>query len=106
MKLFQLNLINFLGLALTITLLLLLPSFLIKVVWNSIYGGFLERDLSIDLWQASLLWGAAITMIYMSGVIRVDFQTIETIDLEAIDNPELREKIRKLKEEKRGKIKG
>ena len=32
-------------------------------------------------------------MIYMSGV-RVDFQTIETIDLEAIDNPELREKIR------------
>lgn len=103
MKLFQLNLINFIGLALTVVLFLVLPSFLIKVLWNTIYGGFLERNLSIDLWQASLLWGAALSLVYMSGLVRIDFQTIESIDLESIDNPDLREKIRKLKEEKGNK---
>ena len=41
----------------------------------------------------------------MSGVIKVDFQTIDSIDLESIENPELREKIRKLKEDNHTKSK-
>ena len=100
MKLFQLNLISFLGLALAVILFLVIPSLVIKLIWNGVYGGFLERDLSIDIWQASLLWGAAITLIYMSGIVRIDFQTIDSIDLDSIDNSDLREKIRKLKEER------
>ena len=79
---------------------MLVPSFIIKTIWNSLYGGFLERDLSISIWQASLLWGAIITLIYMSGIVRIDFQTIDSIDLDSIESPELREKISELKEAK------
>ncbi len=59
----------------------------------------MERDLSIDLWQAALLWGAIMSLLYMSGIFqfKLDFRTIDTIDLDAISDPSLKEEIEQLK---------
>jgi len=76
------------------------PSFFLQILWNAVYSNFIERDLTIEIWQASLLWGAIVSAIYLSGLVRIDFQTIDSIDLDSIEDPELREKIRRLKEEK------
>ena len=100
MKLFQLNLISIILLIAGVTAFILIPSFFIQILWNSIYSNFIERDLTIEIWQASLLWGAIASAIYLSGLVRIDFQTIDSIDLDSIEDPELKEKIRRLKEEK------
>jgi hypothetical protein len=103
MKLFQLN---FLSVALALALiavLVFLPSLLIQSAWNAFYSKILEHDLTINLWQASLLWGSLLTLLYMSGVFKfkLDFKSIDSIDLDSIQDPELRAEIEKLKEEHR-----
>lgn len=100
MKLFQLNLISIILLIAAVTAFILVPSFFLQILWNAVYSNFIERDLTIEIWQASLLWGAIVSAIYLSGLVRIDFQTIDSIDLDSIEDPELREKIRRLKEEK------
>jgi len=99
-KLFQLNLINALLVIAGLAAFILIPSFFVQIVWNSVYSNFIERDLTIEIWQASLLWGAVVTAIYLTGIVRVDFQTIDSVDLDSIDDPELREKIQRLREQK------
>ena len=99
MKLFQLSILNLLILLLAIAVFVFLPSFFIKVLWNSTYESFLARDLTISIWQASYLWAAIVSLIAMSGVIKIDFQTLDSIDLDSIDNPDLRQKIQELKEQ-------
>jgi len=99
-KLFQLNLISIILLIAAVTAFILVPSFFLQILWNAVYSNFIERDLTIEIWQASLLWGAIVSAIYLSGLVRIDFQTIDSIDLDSIEDPELREKIRRLKEEK------
>jgi hypothetical protein len=79
---------------------ILIPSFFLQVIWNAVYSNFIERDLTIEIWQASFLWGAIVSAIYLSGIVRIDFQTIDSIDLDSIDDPELKAKILRLKEEK------
>lgn len=100
MKLFQLNLISALMLVIGLSAFILIPSFFLQVIWNAVYSNFIERDLTIEIWQASFLWGAIVSAIYLSGIVRVDFQTIDSIDLDSIDDPELKAKILRLKEEK------
>jgi hypothetical protein len=99
MKLFQLN---FFGIVLLLIILLasiFVPSLIIQAVWNSIYSVGIERDLSIEIWQAALLWGAVLTLVYMSGVFqfKLNFKTLDSIDLDSIPDPGLREEIEKLK---------
>ena len=100
MKLFQLNLISALMLVIGLSAFILIPSFFLQVIWNAVYSNFIERDLTIEIWQASFLWGAIVSAVYLSGVVRIDFQTIDSIDLDSIDDPELKAKILRLKEEK------
>ncbi len=99
MKLFQLNFFGILILLLSIVLLVGVPSFLIQAVWNSTCATSMERDLSIDLWQAALLWGALVAALYMTGIFqfKLDFKTIDSIDLDAINDPNLKEEIEQLK---------
>jgi hypothetical protein len=99
-KLFQLNLISALMLILGLSAFILIPSFFLQVIWNAVYSNFIERDLTIEIWQASFLWGAIVSAVYLSGIVRIDFQTVDSIDLDSIDDPELKEKILRLKEEK------
>lgn len=99
MKMFQINFSNIFFIALVLGLVIFLPSFIIQVLWNSIWTDSLERDITITLWQAGLLWGAVVTTLYMSGLFRfkIDLKTLESIDLDTIDDPELKEEIEKLK---------
>lgn len=102
MKLFQLNLLAIFLLLASIALLVVLPSFLIQGIWNSFTSQSLEHDFRIELWQASLLWGALITVLHMFGVFsfKINFKTLESIDLDSISDPELRSELEKLKKEK------
>lgn len=99
MKLFQLNFFGLLFLLVLLAVLFVLPSFIIQSIWNSIYGSRLEHDMTIDLWQASLLWGAIISILYMTGIFsfKLNFKTLDSIDLDSINDPELRAEIEKLK---------
>ena len=99
MKLFQLNFLGILILLASIVLLIGVPSFLIQAVWNSNCATSMERDLSIELWQAALLWGALVAALYMTGIFqfKLDFRTIDSIDLDAINDPNLKEEIEQLK---------
>ncbi len=99
MKMFQLNLLSLILLFLVVGLALFLPSFLIQNLWNLTLADHLERDLRIDILQASLLWGALLSLLYMSGIFKfkLDFQKLENIDLESIDDPELRQEIENLR---------
>ena len=99
MKLFQLNFFGILILLLSIVLLVGVPSFLIQAAWNSTCATSMERDLSIDVWQAALLWGALVAALYMTGIFqfKFDLRTIEAIDLDTINDPELKDEIEHLK---------
>jgi hypothetical protein len=99
MKMFQINFSNIFFILLILSLIIVLPSFIIQVLWNSIYATNLERDMSIQVWQAALLWGAFLALLYMTGVVRfkIDLKTLESIDLDNIADPELRDEIEKLK---------
>lgn len=99
MKLFQLNFFGILVLLALTVVALFIPSFVIQSVWNSVYAGSIERDMSIALWQAGLLWGAILSLLYMSGIFsfKLNFKTLDSIDLDAINDPELRAEIEQLK---------
>lgn len=99
MKLFQLNFFGIILMILLLTVVILIPSVIIQALWNAVYSGGLERDFTIAIWQAALLWGACLTLIYMSGIVqfKLNFKTLDSIDLDSIPDPELREEIEKLK---------
>lgn len=99
MKLFQLNFLNIIFILLVVTLILVVPSFVIETFWNSLYAANLERDLRINVFQAALLWGAFLSLIYMTGIFqfKLDLKSLESIDVDSINDPELREEIEKLK---------
>lgn len=102
MKIFQLNFISVLFLTILIGLGVLLPSYIIQAIWNSSALEFsFERDLSISLWQASLLWGSALMLLYSLGIFKVklDFKTLDSIDVNQINDPDLKDEIEKLKAE-------
>lgn len=98
MRLFQLNFLSIIIIASVLLVLIAFPSFLIQSVWNVFYSKVLERDFTISLWQASLLWGALLTLLYMSGILKfkLNLKSVDTIDLDSIDDPELRSEIEKL----------
>lgn len=99
MKLFQLNFFGIILILLIVLAVIFIPSLIIQSFWNSIYSANIERDLSIEIWQAALLWGAVLTLIYMSGIVqfKLNFKSLDSIDLDSIPDPELREEIKKLK---------
>jgi uncharacterized membrane protein (DUF485 family) len=109
-KIFQVNFLTLLLVLAFLLLFVLLPSFFIQSLWNSFFEESLSRDLIINLWQASLLWGAVLTVVYMTGIFKfkIDFRSLENIDLDSIDDPMLRDEIEKLrslsKKKKQGKI--
>lgn len=75
-----------------------LPSYIIQNIWNSSYATNIDRDMTIALWQASLLWGALVSLLYATGIfqLKLDFKTLESIDPEDISDPELREEVERL----------
>ncbi len=99
MKLFQLNFLNIIFILLVAILIIVIPSFIIETLWNSVYGANLERDLRISVFQAALLWGSFLSLIYMTGFFqfKLDLKSLESIDLDSINDPELRDEIEKLK---------
>ena len=99
MKIFQFNFLGILIFLAFLALVILLPSYIVQNIWNSIYSVDIERDMSIEIWQAALLWGAILTAIYMTGIFKfkVDFKTLDSIDLSKIDDPELKAEIEKLR---------
>lgn len=99
MKIFQFNFFIILLALVLVATLIFLPSYIIQNIWNS-FGFFdIDRDLSIELWQAGLLWGACLSLIYMTGIFKfkIDFKTLDSIDIDSISDPELKAKIEKLK---------
>ena len=99
MKIFQFNFFGILILVATLLLLVLVPSYIVQNIWNSMHVLNIDRDMSIELWQAGLLWGAILTAIYMTGILKfkIDFKTLDSIDLDSINDPELKAEIEKLK---------
>lgn len=99
MKIFHLNFFSIVFILLVISAFVLVPSFIIQGLWNSIYASNIEDNLSIEVWQAALLWGALVTALYMSGIFqfKLNFKTLDSIDLDSIADPELRSEIEKLK---------
>ncbi len=99
MKMIKLNFIGIFLLSLVAILLIGLPSLIIQSLWNSAFERALDRDMSIALWQAGLLWGALLSLLYMTGIFRfqIDFRSIENVDLTEIDDPELRAEIERIK---------
>ena len=81
-----------------IAVAIVLPSFIIQTVWNLVQAANIDRDLSIEIWQAGLLWGAMLSLLYMSGIFqfKLNFKSLESIDLDTITDPELREEIERL----------
>lgn len=99
MKIFQFNLFGILIFLAVLALVLVLPSYVIQSIWNSLYSLNLERDMSIELWQAALLWGALLSALYMTGIFRfkIDFKTLDSIDMDSIQDPELKAQIEELR---------
>ena len=58
-------------------------------------------DLSISVWQAALLWAAMLCAIWMSGIfkLKIDLKTLDNLDVDDIDDPELRQELEQLKQE-------
>lgn len=96
---FQLNLFGIMVLIVSLFLLLVVPSLILESVWNSMVASNIERDLTINLYQAALLWGVVMTLIYMSGIFsfKLSFKTLDSIDLDQVQDPELKEEIERLK---------
>ena len=86
---------------LVLAVVILVPSYIVQGIWNSMYAINLDRDMTIEVWQAALLWGAILTGIYMTGILKfkIDFKTLDSIDLSQIDDPELKAEIEKLRAE-------
>lgn len=105
MKLFKLDFLGVLFLIVLFFLAIVLPSFLIQIFWNSLLTNYLERDLTINIFQGFLLWASVLTLLYASGIFRFSFmlKSLESIDLNSIDDPELREEIERLRIEAKKK---
>ncbi len=100
MKIFQLNLLSVFILFAIIGLGVMVPSLIIESIWNaSSLTGSIDRDYSIELWQASLLWGSFLAILAGSGIFKfkVDFKTIDSIDIDKIDDPSLKDEIERMK---------
>lgn len=99
MKLFQLNFFGILILLAAAAILIVLPSAVIQNIWNSFYATNMTREMTIELWQAALLWGALVSLLYATGIFqfKLDFKTLEAIDPDSINDPELRAEIERLK---------
>lgn len=99
MKLFQLNFFGILLMIIAAAVLIALPSFMIQNLWNSIVSANIVKDMSIEIWQASLLWGACVSFLYMTGIFqfKLDFKSLESIDTESINDPDLRAEIESMK---------
>lgn len=100
MKIFQ---VNFLSILLFLAVLLIfigLPSFFIQSLWNSTFQESLTRNMHIEIWQAALLWGAFLSLIYATGIFKfkIDFKSLENIDIDSIDDPALRNEIERLRD--------
>jgi hypothetical protein len=53
---------------------ILLPIACIQWTWNSVMSSFRFLPL-INAWQASLLYLAMAIMLYLSGLVRIEFET-------------------------------
>ncbi len=75
--------VNTLGAAIILSLLLmgglglfvLVPIVFIQWLWNVTIAN-LTLLPQINLWQSSLLYLSGATIIYLSGLVRIDFETV------------------------------
>ncbi|HEY9792358.1 MAG TPA: hypothetical protein V6D22_18295 [Candidatus Obscuribacterales bacterium] len=59
-------------------ILVLLPIACIQWTWNSVMSSVGVLPL-INAWQSSLLYLALATLVYLSGIVRIEFET-ENLD--------------------------
>lgn len=88
MKIYKLNsLTTFLFAFLAIGLVVLLPIVLIELLWNSTVAKTYV-DISIDFWQALILWLIVLVMLNISGLFKFEFavEAHETLDKERLKN--------------------
>lgn len=100
MKVLKVNLFTILIFLLVLSVVLLVPSLVIQSFWNSAFGSSIETNMMIELWQAALLWGSCLCLIYMSGIFKfkIDLKTLDSVDLDQVD-PSLRSEIEDLMQE-------
>ncbi len=99
MKMIRLNFFGIFLIILVLAALVFLPSLIIQSLWNSAFQRVLDRDFNISLWQATLLWGAAVSLLFMTGLFKfqIDFRSIEKINVDDIDDPDLKQEIQQIK---------
>lgn len=86
MKLYKLNsLTTLLFSFLIISLVFFLPVVLIEALWNSSVGKT-YTDITIDFWQALILWLMVLVILNILGIFKFEFavQTGDTFDKEKI----------------------
>lgn len=95
----RMNFVGILLLLIAAAALIGLPSLIVQSIWNTAFERTIERDMSIAIWQAALLWASLLTVLYSTGIFKfqIDFRTIENVDISDIDDPELRAEIEKIK---------
>src|SRR3989338_8646011 len=83
MKIYKVNsLTTILFAFLTAGLVLFLPIVLIEALWNGTIGKT-YTDISINLWQALILWLIVLVLLNILGVFKFEF-AVETLDKELI----------------------
>lgn len=97
MKIYKLNsLTTFLFAFLIIGLVAFLPIVLIEALWNGTIGRT-YTDITIDFWQALILWLVVLVLLGILGLFKFEFaiQTHESFDkdflkkkLESLQNPQ------------------
>lgn len=93
MKIYKINSLAtfFLGF-LIVGLVVLLPIALIEALWNSTIGKT-YTDISIDFWQALILWLVVLVSLNILGVFKFEF-AVESID--SFDKELLKKKLESL----------
>ena len=93
MKIYKLNsLTTFLFILFIIGLVIFVPIVLIELLWNSTVGKTYS-DVSINFWQALILWLIVLVTLNILGVFKFEF-AIETKD--TLDKDLLKKKIQNL----------
>ena len=93
MKIYKLNsLTTFLFSALIVGLVVFLPIALIETLWNTTIGKT-YNDITINFWQALILWLIVLTTLNILGVFKFEF-AIETGSV--LDKETLKKKLESL----------
>ena len=96
MKIYKLNSLTTLLFGfLVVGLVFFLPIFLIETLWNNTVGRT-YTDVTIDIWQALILWLVALVLLNIAGLFKFEF-AVEATD--TYDKDTLKKKVETLKKQ-------